>query len=117
MKQSSKSSVTAHTRVKENPGEFRVEDDVLFCNFCDHSIDWTRKSTVSDHLKSKAHISKKAFYENKQKNRQQTINFSASELKKGIIHDLVEAFIVADILLEKVNSLLPFFKKHCKEGG
>ncbi|CAG8836288.1 17244_t:CDS:1, partial [Gigaspora margarita] len=34
-----------------------------------------------------------------------------------IIHDLVEAFIVADILLEKVNSLLLFFQKHCKEDG
>ncbi|CAG8676516.1 8325_t:CDS:2, partial [Racocetra fulgida] len=64
----SKSSVTVYTRVKENPGEFQVEDGVLFCNFCDHSIDWKQKSTVDDHLKSKAHISKKAFYENKQKN-------------------------------------------------
>ncbi|CAG8795391.1 7471_t:CDS:1, partial [Gigaspora rosea] len=47
----SKSSVTAQTRVDKNPGEFRVVNDILFCNFCDHSIDWARKSTVDDHLK------------------------------------------------------------------
>ncbi|CAG8717106.1 8278_t:CDS:1, partial [Racocetra fulgida] len=40
----------AHTRVEENPGEFRVNDEILFCNFCDHSIDWVRKLTVDDHL-------------------------------------------------------------------
>ncbi|PKC54889.1 hypothetical protein RhiirA1_476493, partial [Rhizophagus irregularis] len=27
------------------------------------------------------------------------------------------AFAIADIPLEKVNSLLPFFKKHVKNGG
>jgi len=29
----------------------------------------------------------------------------------------MEAFATADIPLEKVNSLLPFFKKHVKNGG
>ncbi|CAG8613901.1 4476_t:CDS:1, partial [Gigaspora rosea] len=39
----SKSSVTAQTRVDENPGKFRVVNDIL--------LDWARKSTVDDHLK------------------------------------------------------------------
>ncbi|CAG8620258.1 7277_t:CDS:1, partial [Racocetra fulgida] len=47
----SKTSVTPYTRVQENLGKFRVVDGLLFCNFCDHSIDWARKSTVDDHLK------------------------------------------------------------------
>ena len=34
-----------------------------------------------------------------------------------MIEDLIEAFANADIPLEKVNNLLPFFKKHLKEGG
>ncbi|RHZ81202.1 hypothetical protein Glove_123g3 [Diversispora epigaea] len=33
------------------------------------------------------------------------------------IEDLIEAFANADIPLEKINLLLPFFKKHLKEGG
>jgi len=38
--------------VEENLGEFRVDNGILFCNFCDHSIDWIRKLTVDDHLNS-----------------------------------------------------------------
>ncbi|CAI2200989.1 18844_t:CDS:1, partial [Funneliformis geosporum] len=37
--------------------------------------------------------------------------------KKELIEDLIHAFAVADIPLEKVNSLLPFFQKHIKQGG
>jgi len=112
--------ITVQTRVEQNPEEFRVDNDILFCNFCDHSVDWTRKSTVDDHLKSLTHKNKKAAYENKKcQMHQQTIKTSLTsfESRKLIIHDLIEAFAAADIPLEKVNSLLPFFKKHCKEGG
>ena len=65
------------------------------------------------------HKNKKDLYENKQRQHQQTFvtSFFSSESKKIIIHDLIETFIAADIPLEKVNSLLNFFKKHCKEGG
>ncbi|CAG8774607.1 17372_t:CDS:1, partial [Racocetra persica] len=39
------------------------------------------------------------------------------ESKKEVIEDLIKAFSFANILLEKVNSLLPFFKKYFKKGG
>ncbi|CAG8727476.1 17140_t:CDS:1, partial [Dentiscutata heterogama] len=42
----SKSSITVHTKVEENPSEFRIENNILFCNFCDHL-----KSTIDYHLK------------------------------------------------------------------
>ncbi|RIA79478.1 hypothetical protein C1645_840580 [Glomus cerebriforme] len=42
---------------------------------------------------------------------------AAADLKKQVIEDLIEAFAIADIPLEKVNSLLLFFKKHVKNGG
>ncbi|CAG8659079.1 24032_t:CDS:2, partial [Gigaspora rosea] len=73
---------SVHTRVEENPGEFRVDNDVLFCNFCDHSIDWKQKSTVIDHLNSKGHKSNKDAGKNKL--HQQTIaaSLSFSESKK-----------------------------------
>jgi hypothetical protein len=63
-------TVTINTRVE---GEFRIDNGILFCNFCDHSIDWKRKSTVDDHLNSKMHKTKKNLYGNKQRQLQQTL--------------------------------------------
>jgi hypothetical protein len=57
--------VTINTRVEENPGEFRVDNGILFCNFCDHSIDWVRKLTVDDYLNNIMHKNNKQFLENK----------------------------------------------------
>ena len=54
-----KAKVTINTRVEENPDEFRIDNGLLFCNFCNHSIDWVRKSTVDDHLNSITHKIKK----------------------------------------------------------
>ena len=57
---------------------------------------------------------------NKRKTKsQQTLEtaFLATVSKKEGIEDLIEAFANADIPLEKVNDLLPFFKKHLKKGG
>ena len=34
-----------------------------------------------------------------------------------VVEDLVEAFLGADIPLQKVDQLLSFFKKYLKEGG
>ena len=34
-----------------------------------------------------------------------------------VIQDLVKAFIKTNIPLKKVNTLQPFLKKHCYEGG
>jgi hypothetical protein len=115
-KKSKISKVTVHTRVEENPGEFRVDNEILFCNACDRSIDWTRKSTVDDHLNSYIHKSNKALQKNKH---QQTIiaSFSSSESKKNFLNDLIESFVAADIPIEKINNLHLFFKKYCKEGG
>jgi hypothetical protein len=35
-----RTKVTINTRVEENRGEFRVDNGILFYNFCDHSVDW-----------------------------------------------------------------------------
>ncbi|CAI2195152.1 13506_t:CDS:1, partial [Funneliformis geosporum] len=98
-----KAKVTINTRIDEYPGKFRVDDRLLFCNFCDHSVDWVQKSTIDNHLNSISHKNKKYLYENKQRRQQQTLvtSFSSSESKKIIIHDLIEAFTAADIPLEK----------------
>ncbi|CAB4402418.1 unnamed protein product [Rhizophagus irregularis] len=69
---------------------------------------------------SQKHISNiKSCEEKSNKTQQLTLSSTqaAAESKKQLIEDLIEAFAIADVLLEKVNSLLPFLKKHIKNGG
>src|SRR6202000_1167934 len=109
------------TRCNEYDGIFRVDDKVLFCNYCNVSVEWRQKSTVDNHCNSQKHRSNMKSHEEKEKNRTQQLTLvstqEAAELKKQVIEDLIEAFAIADIPLKKVNSLLPFFKKHVKNGG
>ena len=115
-----KKKVSINTRVDEHPGVFREDGGIMFCNFCDFSVEWKSKSTIDGHCLSKGHIKKRHIYEiNEQRKKQATISTinAASESKKVVIEDLIEAFSSANIPLEKVNQLLPFFKKHLKEGG
>ncbi|GBB93453.1 hypothetical protein RclHR1_21770003 [Rhizophagus clarus] len=113
-------SISVHTRCNEYKDIFHVDDNILFCNYCNIAIDWKHKSVVENHCKSQKHISNVRNQEEGQ-NRTQQLTFSStqafSETKKLLIEDLIEAFAAADIPLEKVNSLLPFFKKHIKNGG
>ena len=41
----------------------------------------------------------------------------AADSKREVIEELIKAFASADIPIEKINHLLPFFKKYFKEGG
>ncbi|CAG8464964.1 6664_t:CDS:2 [Diversispora eburnea] len=114
------SSVTVFSRVKEYENIFHVDNGLLFCNYCDLSVEWKHKSTIDAHCTSKKYLSQQKNFElNEKKKNQQTLerNLQASESKKIVIEDLIEAFANADIPLEKINLLLLFFKKHLKEGG
>ena len=53
------SRVTAEERAKQFKTELYADGGVLFCRYCDHSIDLTRIDTVKDHLKSKKHSARK----------------------------------------------------------
>jgi len=115
-----KKTVSIYTRCKEYEEVFRVDSNILFCNYCNVSVEWKYKSVVDNHCKSQKHISNVKNYEENQNKTQQLTLFStqtAAESKKQLVEDLIEAFVTADIPLEKVNSLLPFFKKHVKNGG
>src|SRR5438046_9323065 len=113
-------TTSVYTRCNEYKDIFRVDDNILFCNYCNISVDWKRKSTVDNHCKSQKHISNVKSQETSQNKTQQLTLSSAqmvAESKNRLIEDLIEAFATADIHLEKVNLLLPFFKKHVKNGG
>jgi len=115
--------VTVYTRAAEHPGHFRVNDDMLFCIYCNYVVKWEKKSTVNDHVRGPVHCAKKAAYEKRQKSggmqQQRTISSSITiaENKRELVEDLIQAFAAANVPLEKVNSLLPFFQKHIKNGG
>ena len=81
--------------------------------FCDKSVDWKHKSTIDSHFNGIKHEAKQ------QVSHQQTLQTTlrAADSKKIVIEDLIDAFVGADIPLQKVDKLLPFFKKHLKEGG
>src|ERR1044071_8196532 len=113
-------TVSVHTRCKEYENVFHVDDNILFCNYYNVSVERKHKSVIDSHCNSKKHMSNaKKQEETLNKTQQLTLSSTqtAANSKKQLIDDLIEAFAVADIPLEKVNSLLPFFKKHVKNGG
>ena len=92
----------------------------MFCIYCDKSVEWKYKSTIDSHIKGNKHIANKKVYEERQKTSQQSTlqsSLRAAESKKAVVENLVEAFLGADIPLQKIDQLIPFFKKYLKEGG
>ena len=45
-------NVTVYTRCNEYNGVFRVDDKVLFCNYCNVSVEWKHKSVIDSHYGS-----------------------------------------------------------------
>ncbi|CAG8798267.1 18574_t:CDS:1 [Gigaspora margarita] len=107
-------------RQKEFPNTFNVLNNMLVCICCGHLVSWKHKVSIITHINSKTHKKNKQNYDIADQNSQfQTLedSFSIAESKKVVVKDLVEAFVKANIPLEKVNALQPFFKKYCKEDG
>ncbi|GBC24006.2 CGG triplet repeat-binding protein 1 [Rhizophagus irregularis DAOM 181602=DAOM 197198] len=76
--------------MNEHPGVFREDGEIMFCNFCDLSIEWKSKSTVDGHCLSKGHIKKKQVYESNEQTKKQltisTVN-AAFESKKEYLKE------------------------------
>jgi hypothetical protein len=49
----STSTVTASSRVQEFSEDFFVDNGKLICRFCDHSINYQTKNTITAHIDSK----------------------------------------------------------------
>ncbi|GBB99615.1 hypothetical protein RclHR1_03580022 [Rhizophagus clarus] len=112
-------AVTVYTRVNEHPDVFRVESGLLFCNYCDLTVEWRHKSIVDSHCLRKKHLTQKKIYEDNQSKKNQKIletTLLAANSKREVIEELIKAFASANIPIEKINHLLPFFKKYLKEG-
>jgi hypothetical protein len=130
-KQRNKTSVniTPIKRVQKfGTDTFYVEGGALWCKICSVPVDHVRRQTI--HLKSKKHNERL----NKRKGddvndtankRQCTITgqvqrqTAATASKNILIEDFVQAFMSANIPLEKVDNstMISFFEKHVKGGG
>ena len=115
--------ITAKERVKQFPTELYEDSGILFCRFCDHSLDFIRLDTIKDHFKSKKHKMRKDLKEADSSGVAGPVQVTlttvikSKDLREEFILDFIKMCTVADIPLEKTEKMMPFFKKHCKQGG
>ena len=113
--------ITASERLSKNSSykeHFRLENKALHCKFCNHIIKHDRKSVIDSHIRSPTHKKRKREVENGIEPLQTTIpaiQRVRSEKSEINLH-IIGAFTEADIPLEKIDKLRPFFQKYCHNG-
>ncbi|RGB29532.1 hypothetical protein C1646_766506 [Rhizophagus diaphanus] len=58
------STVTAASRARKFPEDFFVDNGKLMCHFCDHSINFQTKNTITTHIGSKTHLRNMMYFNN-----------------------------------------------------
>ena len=112
--------VNAQERARQYKEDMYADDGVLFCKFCEHSVDFVRVDTIKDHLKSKKHRVRKAAKASKAEkslassSRQVTLStvVKAKDLREEFVLDYIKMCTAADIPLEKTgehSSLIMFY--------
>ncbi|CAG8591327.1 1207_t:CDS:2 [Scutellospora calospora] len=114
--------VSAAERRVEKPEyktNFYVDGQKLFCEVCQHVVDYTRKSIVDNHLKSDKHKNNIIKAEKLRLTYQTTLDTVSIKLSDCELINiaLVNVFTKADILLYKVDKLKSFLLEYCKNGG
>uniref|UniRef100_A0A3P8SCX6 U1-type domain-containing protein n=1 Tax=Amphiprion percula TaxID=161767 RepID=A0A3P8SCX6_AMPPE len=106
------STLSPQYRAEQFPNDFCVSGEQLFCRFCQHSIDWKRENTCSDHIMSKSHVrNKEKFNNNASKTTSlQTCNtastFKSSDSRKEVTEDFVYSHtrnIKANVVVPKLQ--------------
>ena len=120
-KRSTLVSLTAEERIKQYPVDFYADGGVLFCRFCEHSIDFTHLDTVKNHIKSfiKRSSRKREWKEGASSSKQLALSIciKSEDLRERFVLDYIKMCTVADIPLEKTESTRPFLQKHYKQVG
>jgi len=96
-----------------------LQNDTLWCRFCNVKVDHEVKSVVDKHLLTQKHENNKKNSSNSNQIIQRTITSLIGNTlnEREIINiEIVEAFTFADIPLEKIEKLKPFLLKYCKNG-
>lgn len=113
------SCLTAEESARQFPVDFYEDGGVLFCRFCEHSVDFIRVDTIKDHIKSKKHCARKNDREGASTSKQITLTtcVKSRDLREGFVLDYLKMCTLAVIPLEKTESMRPFLRKHCKQAG
>ncbi|CAG8751501.1 7040_t:CDS:1, partial [Cetraspora pellucida] len=75
----SRSNITLYTCQKEFPNTFNILNNTLVCTYCEHSVSWKQKVSITTHVNSKTHLKNKKNYEIAAQHRQsQTLEDSIS---------------------------------------
>ena len=95
--------VTAQECAKQFKDDLYFDGGVVFCRFCEHSIDYVRVDTIKDHCKSKKHLARKEARSSEARevstSRQVTLGtvVRSKELREDFILDYVKLCTLADI--------------------
>ncbi|RGB36844.1 hypothetical protein C1646_757621 [Rhizophagus diaphanus] len=60
----STSTVTTASYAQKFPEDFFVNNGKLMCHFCDHSINFQTKNTITTHIGSKTHLHNMMYFNN-----------------------------------------------------
>jgi hypothetical protein len=108
--------ITAKERAKQYPGVFYEDGGIMFCLFCQHSVDHIRSDTCKGHTQSKKHQTNLLKNTNLKQVTIQTATAS-KDLRESFVLDFDKMCSIADIPLEKTEKMRGFLTKHCKQGG
>ena len=134
---SSKPKLKPHQWLADYPNDgFSVVDGSLYWNFCDCDVSRIHKSDVQKHIQTAKHVKGKSIKRPADTSsdtgdsshsfcctNNETATFdgwngiSAAAKKTQMITDLINIFAVADIPLQKVDAIRPFFRKHVTNGN
>lgn len=101
--------------VREFPGVFRADDNVLFCIICDCKAPATKKSSVKDHIETGKHKAAAALKSKSDKNQTLLTTFQNHRPEVNPFHmDLCRTFLEANVPLYKIAhpSIANLFEKY-----
>lgn len=93
---------------------FSTDGNILFCKLCEVRVAAEKKFTIDQHVKREKHIRGLQLLEGKKTTHQMLLGQACSSSGSPFFEELCEAFICADIPLNKVNNpkLRAFLEKH-----
>ena len=112
------SRLTAIDRAQVFKEDFYAEDGLLFCRFCCHTVDYIRKDTVKDHIRSKKYTQRKEAA-SKAASKQVTLPGMSARTESGEARErfTVECLVHADVPLEKAVKFKWLLEKYTSQGG
>jgi len=118
MSSTTSKKITPQIRQSQFPEEFKMMgDNALICVHCNHTVDWTKKTTLTDHLTSAKHLECKLRKPSDKV--QMTLEATVAQLdnKQQMIMDFTEMMTQCNIPLEKRDKMNSWLQKYVPNSG